>query len=207
MVKKNQFCLAIDTASDITSVACVGSDGTQVVMQELLPKGQGEFLMTMIQQVLQQAQKTPQDLTHIAVTIGPGSFTGVRIGLATARGLGLALKIPVLGVDNFQATAFRLNKAVKIVLESKREDYFVQDFDKNGKPLGNATLQTTEELKEQLPFNACGSGSDRLSQEIGCKVVKPTYPLALSAAQIALSEPKQTKEPHPLYLRDADVSI
>ena len=206
MRKKTQFCLAIDTASDETSVACVAVNGDYSVLQEKLVRGQGELLMDMIQRVLQQMNKTAKDLTCIAVTVGPGSFTGVRIGLATARGLGLALNIPVMGVDNFYATAYQLSCAVTVVLDTRRNDYFVQNFDKNGKSLSTATIMTADRLKQIPKLVACGSGALKLKEEINCKLVEH-MPLALAVAKIALESPDKTVLPHPLYLRDADVTI
>ena len=100
---KESLCLAIDTASDTTSVAVSSENGACAVEEMTSPRGQGEALMGMIQSVLNKLNKTPKDLTQVAVAVGPGSFTGVRIGLATARGLGLALGIPVIGVNNFVA--------------------------------------------------------------------------------------------------------
>ena len=207
MTKQQKLCLAIDTASDETSVALCTENDSFAVSHMTAARGQGEALMSMIQDVLQQMEKAPKDLTHIAVTIGPGSFTGVRIGLATARGLGLALNIPVLGIDNFTATAHDLKKDVVIVLDSKRDDYFVQSFDAKGTAKDNPSLKTSSQLKKDLPFTACGTGADQLAQKIGCKTICPIQDLALSTAQIALHHLEKTTEPHPLYLRDADVTI
>ena len=207
MTKQRKLCLGIDTASDVTSVALIDANGSCASARLSTPRGQGEALMGMIQDVLGQMKKSPKDLTHIAVTIGPGSFTGVRIGLATARALGLALKLPVFGVDNFLASAYATNKKVKVVLDSKRDDYFVQDFDTAGKALTKPSIKSTTELKALLPFLACGSGATKLAQEIGCKVVSAPQDLAIATAQIVLNYPKKATEPHPLYLRDADVTI
>lgn len=206
MIKKQKLCLAIDTASDISSVALCDTEGRSSVSQMQVSRGQGEALMAMIQDVLEKMKKTPKDLTHIAVAVGPGSFTGVRIGLATARGLGLALHIPVLGVDNFSATAYGLNKNVTIVLDSKRDDYFVQNFDTKGNPLDSPALKTVSQIKKSS-LTVCGSGAIKLAQDIKCKVIDPVQETALSIAQIALNTPEKTTEPHPLYLRDADVTI
>ena len=207
MVKKQQLCLALDTASDNTSVALLADDGTHAVNEMTAARGQGEALMGMIQDVLKQMNKAPQDITCIAVTVGPGSFTGVRIGLAAARGFALALDIPVMGVDNFLATAYNVHKKTKVVLDSKREDYFVQDFDAKGTPLASPKIESVQELKKMLPFTACGSGAQRLKQEIGCSIMTNKTATALVIAKIALDHPKKTTQPHPLYLREADVTI
>ena len=207
MTKEHKLCLSIDTASDMTSVALCDDKGECAVARMISTRGQGEALMSLIQDVFQQMGKSCKDLTHIAATVGPGSFTGVRIGLATARGLGLALNVPVLGVDSFVASAYGLKRAVTVVLDSKRDDYFVQNFDKNGKAVNDPALKTIAQLKDSLPFVACGSGADRLAQDIKCKVVLPVQDLSLSVAQIVLNHPERTVLPHPLYLREADVTI
>lgn len=210
MSKKKSLCLGIDTTSDAVCVACVDESNHSSYLYQQMFHGQGEVLMTLIQNVLNALNKKPKDLTHIAVTVGPGSFTGVRIGLATARGLGLALKIPVIGVDNFTATSFfyNLKTTHKVVIDSKRDDYFVQSFDTKGIAKGKPRLYTKDELKKQLPFIACGTGANQLANEIGCQIASMDKPLlALAAAQIALTAPNKTTDAHPLYLRDADVTI
>ncbi len=206
MKKKERLCLGLDTTSDITSVACLSDQGKCACVQENCSRGQGEILFGLIQQVLDKMQKLPADLTHIAVAVGPGSFTGVRIGLATARGLGLALNIPVRGVDNFLATAYEQKRPVKIVLESKRSDFFVQDFAKN-MALSDPKVQTVAQLKQGRPLVVCGSGADRLAKQIDCVVTGAMQPLALAVAQIMLFDFNKTIEAHPLYLRDADVTL
>lgn len=206
MAQKKKLCLAIDTASDQTSVALCDETGSLAVAELNAARGQGEALFAMIDQVLSGQNKSPKDLTHIAVAVGPGSFTGVRIGLATARGLGLALKIPVLGVNNFQIFVRLATGSGKIVLDSKREDYFVQDF-KGGRLIGTPTLKTTDELKKELPFTAIGNGAKRLSEAIGCAILDTTKPAAVVIAEIALTQEKETLPPTPLYLREADVTI
>lgn len=208
MQKKEKLCLGIDTTSNAICVACLSEHGQNACINKQISQGQGELLLPFIQEVLDKMNKKPSDLTHIAVTVGPGSFTGIRIGLATARGLGLALKIPVLGVDNFLATSHNQTISHKVVLDTKRGDYFVQDFNKKGQFQNKPTIQTAQQLKSLLPFAACGSGAQKLATEIGCDVIADfDPPLALAAAEIALKDPKQTCEPHPLYLREADVTI
>ena len=210
MHKQEKLCLGIDTTTNASCVASLDDHGKSACTYQEMPRGQGDLLIAFIQTTLKKMHKTPTDLTHIAVTVGPGSFTGVRIGLATARGLGLALNIPVLGVDNFTATSFCYTDQLphKIVLDSNREDYFVQDFDIHGHKKGKPTIHSTSQLKKLLPFTACGSGAEKLSTQINCRLQKKSKPmLALAAAQIALTKPSKTCAAHPLYLRDADVTI
>ena len=206
MKKKEILCLAIDTTTDDTSVACSNTT-SYIVVQKTTSHEQGEILIDMIQHALDGINKKATDLTLIAVTVGPGSFTGVRIGLATAKALGLALNCPVVGVDNFTASAYQINQPVKVVIDSKRDDYFTQDFDAKGKAKGIPALKSAKSLKKEMPFTACGSGSQKLSKEIKCPRHKTSYPLALSAAQVALTQPNKTCPVQPLYLREADVTL
>ncbi len=204
---KKTLCLAIDTTSDCTSVALLDSEGRLASLVSTLSRGQGECLMGLIQNLFDEYGCTSKDLTCLAVAVGPGSFTGVRIGLATARGLALALNIPVYGVNNFLATAYGLHQPVKVVLDSKRADYFVQDFDAFCVPLNEPALLDELALKSSLPFTAVGSGATLLADEIGCEVISPVAPLALNVAHIALWHSDLVQEPHPLYLREADVTL
>ena len=92
-------------------------------------------------------------------------------------------------------------------MDSKRNDYFVQDFNDKGESTKPPKIYTATQLEKCLPFTACGSGAQKLSSEIGCQIIKEPPMLALAVAQIVLTEPKKTRPAHPLYLRDADVTI
>ena len=199
--------LSLDTSANYVSVALVSEVRTFAYTEEEMERGQAESLMPMIENVLQKAQKTMADIQGIAVTIGPGSFTGVRIGLAAARAFGLALGIPVFGVTCFEVWAYHLGRACKVVLDSKRDDYFVQSFDENGKAIDEPAIQSAEKLKSELPFIAVGTGAQALSEEIGCEEVVKISPIAVAAARIALSRLDNPMPPKPLYMRDADVTV
>lgn len=97
--------LALDTAMAACSVAV--SDGDVVIASAFEPmeRGHAEALAPMVERMVREAGLQFGDLDRIIVTIGPGTFTGVRIGLAMARGLGLALGIPVIGIDTLTAIA------------------------------------------------------------------------------------------------------
>src|SRR5690606_3486786 len=98
--------LAIDTAASLCA-ACIhdtdaGERGREV---RDLGKGHAEHLIEVIDAALAQAGLGYRDLDAIAVSVGPGSFTGVRVGVATARGLALALKLPAVGISTLEALA------------------------------------------------------------------------------------------------------
>ena len=91
--------LALDTALDRAAVAVSDGAGRQHALVERMDRGHAEHLLPMIDRLLAEAGVAIADVGRIAVDVGPGSFTGIRIAVATARGLGLALGVPVIGVD------------------------------------------------------------------------------------------------------------
>lgn len=198
--------LAIDTSNRILSVALLTENGNIFFKEQQMERGQGEALIPLIQKLLDEAQEKVENLDAVAVAVGPGSFTGVRIGLACAKAFGLALNIPVWGVTNLQAEAHETDFPVTVVLDSKRGDYFVQHFNK-GNAVDEAHIETTDELKKSLPFTAVGDGAQELANAIGCQVVKHKKPIAVAVAQIALNKKDNPLPAQPLYLRQADVTV
>ena len=110
--------LAFDTATDVTTVALVDDD-------ELLGERstRAVALLEDVDALLRQAGAHQRDLGRLAVGVGPGSFTGVRIGLAAARGLALALELPVAGVSTLDALAAGAPGAVPVI-DAKRREVF-----------------------------------------------------------------------------------
>ena len=106
--------LAIDCAASLCASCVWDSDAGRELGREVrdLGKGHAEHLMEVIGLALERAGKAYADLGRIAVSIGPGSFTGVRVGVATARGLALALKVPAVGVTTLEALAAAVREAV-----------------------------------------------------------------------------------------------
>ena len=99
--------LAIDTAMAACSAAVLeeGADLPRAAACVAMERGHAEALAPMVAEAMAKARLGFRDLDRIAVTIGPGTFTGVRIGLALARGLGLALAVPVIGIETLTAIA------------------------------------------------------------------------------------------------------
>lgn len=198
--------LAIDTSSHSLSVALLTENNEIFSKQEQMDRGQGEVLIPFIQNLFNENQQNVKDLKAVAVAVGPGSFTGVRIGIATARAFGLALNIPIWGVTNLEATAYGISEPVTVVLDSKRGDYFVQHFDK-GTPLDKPHIETEEQLKKSLPFTAVGDAAETLAHNIGCRIIQCNEPVAVAVAKISLSRQNNPLSAQPLYLRQADVTV
>lgn len=98
--------LALDTATLVSSVALATEDTLLAEITLQTKKTHSELLMPHIQQLLAMANVDKKDIGAVAVSIGPGSFTGLRIGLATAKALAYALKIPIVGVPTLAALAY-----------------------------------------------------------------------------------------------------
>ena len=130
--------LAIDTAGVDCAAAVFDSDTGAILgrVSESIGRGHAERLMAMIDEALAEAKLLLTDVVRIGVTIGPGSFTGLRIGLSAARGLGLALGIPVVGVPSLQAISLyaKPGHPTAVLLDARRGEAYVQRFFGPGKP-------------------------------------------------------------------------
>lgn len=110
--------------------------------------GQAQRLVPMVQGVLSEAGIGFDDLTDIVVCNGPGTFTGIRIGLSTAKAFGLTLGIPVLGISSLQALVLSagIERDVLAVVETRRQDFYVQRFDAAGAPVDAARSVMLEDV-------------------------------------------------------------
>lgn len=196
--------LCIDTSSNTLSVALL-TDSENFSIERQMLRGQGEALIPLIQELLDKAHSDVKSITGIAVALGPGSFTGVRIAISTARAFGLALNVPVYGVTNLKAYAHHLNQPVTVALDSKRDDFFVQHFDEKGQALDEPHIETMEQLKDsQTPIV---SDVSQIFVEAGLKTLNQPLSLAVCVGQIAQSTTDNPLPATPLYLRQADVTV
>ena len=209
--------LAFDCAGGSCS-AVVTADGAVLTRRfEAMVRGQAEIMMPMIASVLDEAGLTTKALDLIAVTTGPGGFTGVRIGLAAARGLALATETPALGVSCFAAVAAATlvprDRNLVVALESKRAELYLQNFAPDA---GFPLLVPPEDWKAWIPAGPillAGDGAARLAASLDGRdiAIAPGLGLvdAVFVAQVAAALWQAGERPMltPLYLRPPDVTL
>ena len=219
--------LAIDTATSSCSVA-LWSDGSIISSHnEKILRGQAEVLVPTIQYIFSEAKITAYDLDLLVTTIGPGAFTGIRIGLATARAIALVASIPCLGLTTTEVIAHAVNKTtwqlgtLLVALDSKRADIYVEAFAIGHKPIKEASALDPADLGEWLkgapgPIYVVGDGRIPASQALidaGYETIvieKPEVPDGSVMARLAFKRWTRgniVENPLPLYLRPPDAQL
>jgi tRNA threonylcarbamoyladenosine biosynthesis protein TsaB len=140
--------LAIDTAAQRLQLGLLRGDRIDTHIEDMA-QGQAERLFPAIAGLLAGAGLAYADLTRIAVTTGPGSFTGVRIGLSAARGLGLALGIPVIGVPSLLALSLLANGPATVIVDARRGEAYLQRFEAAGVPIAPPSLVSASEARSR----------------------------------------------------------
>lgn len=197
--------LAIDTAAWKCSVA-LWEDGHELAFQEQdSERDQAALLPQFVKDVMGQ-----HTIDHLIVNVGPGSFTGIRVGLAFAKGFAMGLNLPLTGIDSFTATYISLESPsdVLILIEARRQDVFGQRF-LNGVP-GSPQSLTREALQEilsaQNPPLLAGSGVHPFLEGLLYRQVHSRWRGAQSLAHAFFKDPNCAIEPLPFYVREPDVT-
>lgn len=224
--------LFMDTAMNSCGVAV--HDGENVFSScEALSRGQAEKLVPHIDRVMQEANMGFDQLDAIAVTVGPGTFTGLRVGMACAKGFGLSLDLPVIGLSTLEILAAQNAKNVEkeqmaILIESKRSDFYIQIFDKDAHALSDPQAIEAKDIKAQYADrDVCFFGDalqrfdEAIRQEGGEGLptnwnlgdMKPQVPMPEVAVLLAQKHVKKYEEDNqnipdidPIYLKGANVS-
>jgi tRNA threonylcarbamoyladenosine biosynthesis protein TsaB len=198
--------LAIDTSMNACGAGVRRADGAFFSRVDAMERGQAEQLMPIILDVLGQAGLTLQQVDAIAVTNGPGTFTGLRVGLATARALAQVSGKPAIGVGTFDVLADEVagQGDACILIETKRSDYYVR------LPDGRASCMAGTELAAVLQSHwlLAGDAAARAKLELKCvnktcEVLSPRLDLLIARAE----KMPENGLPEPVYLRGADVSV
>jgi tRNA threonylcarbamoyladenosine biosynthesis protein TsaB len=205
--------LAFDCAITGLEVAIV-RDGFALAMQEHKGRGQAAILLPAIAEVLEDSGVDRRALSMIAVTIGPGSFTGVRVGLAAARGLALALGVPLAGITTttaLVASAPRDDRLAVAAIDSHLGDWFCAFAG------SDPFVATTEGLAAKLAGRPCrvvGPQAATLAPLLPNAVAYVITPDPVVLARLALADGIEAWRarnraeglPRPLYLRGVNVT-
>jgi tRNA threonylcarbamoyladenosine biosynthesis protein TsaB len=221
--------LAINTSTREYSVAILGEDGI-LASEYLVSEGEGHFggLMPALDFVFTSSKLSLKDVKAIAVAIGPGSFTGLRVGLAAAKGMCHGLEIPIIGIPSLEALASQipfLRLPIVPVLDSRRGELFTAQFTLTG---DNSLVREKEDVSlrlEDFPSMLTGGpmvfiGNNFAAQEplirdvLGSKVlVAPAHYWNLRASSVGALAHKRFHahdfdDPQgldPVYLRGPDI--
>jgi tRNA threonylcarbamoyladenosine biosynthesis protein TsaB len=201
--------LAFDTATPLVTVAL--HDGDDVVWEDVseLPLKHGEQLAPLIERALRETGLVRQDLTAIGVGVGPGPFTGLRVGLVTARTLGFVLDVPVYGVCTLDVLAVQAadTGAVAgdfvVATDARRKEVYVASYDETGARLEGPAVSRPADAATELPV--VGEGA-LLYPDAFPRAAGPTMPSAGWLARVIAEERAELRDPEPLYLRRPDAA-
>jgi tRNA threonylcarbamoyl adenosine modification protein YeaZ len=211
--------LAIDTAASLCAACVYDSAAGAELGREVLDigKGHAERLIDVIEGALGQAGLAYADLDRIGVSIGPGSFTGVRVGVATARGFALALGIPAIGINTLEALAAEAqaqfpDRKILAAIDGRRGDLYCAVYAPDGAMLAAPAAVSTAgavALARRHDAALAGNGADAILAEAGDGSLFDTGLRGATAdivfyARLAAAREATGDKPKPLYLRGAD---
>lgn len=210
--------LAIDTALAACAAAVLDTDrGILASDSQPMVRGHAEAVIPLIARVMKQSDVTFAELDRIAVTTGPGSFTGVRVGLAAARGFGVATGIPAVGVSTlsvYAAPYLASNGQAPVVaaIDARHDHVFLQVFGAAGQTVLTPRLARLSEAiraASTAPAYLVGSAAravaDGLPKNAAPRAVDPREaPDIAWVAHIGAVTPPPQSAPHPQYLRAPD---
>jgi tRNA threonylcarbamoyladenosine biosynthesis protein TsaB len=209
--------LAIDTALEACAAGVFDLEGRDTLASESRPMGRGhaEALMPLIARVMDAAAIDFVELDRIAVTVGPGSFTGLRVGISAARGLALATGKPAVGVSTLAAQAAPHRTEASIVvaaIDAHHDRVYVQVFGPDPCELATPALLPSAEAVRAIPPGQAvlvGSGAPLLAAQWPATRVPPIIdgrriPELAWIAQLGAAADAAHAVPKPLYLRAAD---
>jgi tRNA threonylcarbamoyladenosine biosynthesis protein TsaB len=204
--------LGLDTCLASCSVAVRDGERVLASAREVMARGHQERLAPMAQQVMAEAGLSFDRLDRIGVTVGPGSFTGLRVGIAFAKGLAAALSLPAAGIGTLEALAAEAEGLVFAVIDARRDQVYVQGFE-DGRALmapdalaAPTAAARIAELSVGRDFTLIGSGAALLADLApGARVILAEGADARRVARLAAARsPTPLK---PLYLRSPDAKL
>lgn len=190
-MSKPPITLAIDTAAPRLQLALLRADGATDLSIDDIATGHAEILFDRLAALLARNGLSHADVERIAVTTGPGSFTGLRIGLSAARGLGLARNLPVLGIPSLLALSLGAAGGPVIVLvDARRGEAYFQAFSAPGVMESEPLLLPIEVARSRL--------------RPGATLIESPFVDLSAMVRFAAQADPQSYPPHAAYIRDAD---
>lgn len=214
------YVLAIDTALAACSVAVLDAEADAIIAGDslLMERGHAEALVPIVEQVMRDAGLEFRDLWRVAATVGPGSFTGLRVGLSAARGFGLVAQKPVVGVTTLSALAapfLAMDDTLPVVaaIDARHGHVFLQMFGAGGRTLIAPRIAAVRDAARAAAIGAVrlvGSGAQLVAdawppgERLPMAVEVMVAPDVAWVARLgAVADPARA-EPRPLYLRPPD---
>ena len=213
--------LAIDTALEACAAAVLDTARGEVVARETKPmaRGHAEALMPLVKRVVERSGLGFSDLSRIAVTVGPGSFTGLRVGIAAARGLALATGKPALGLTTLAAFAAPLiaeddTSPVVAAVDARHDHVYLHIIGPGGRTLVSPKLASLRDALRACTASRAprlvGNAAALLAANWPARERQPASVHQQAApeidwvAKLGAAAPESTRRPRPLYLRAPD---
>ena len=199
--------LAFDTATPYVTVALHDGEDVAAERRSEQRMRHGEQLAPLIEEVMGDVGIVRQDLTAIAVGVGPGPFTGLRVGLVTARTLAFVLEIPVYGVCSLDVVALEaaqdapVGGKLTVATDARRKEVYLATYDDQGRRLGGPDVVRPHDAATEGPV--AGEGA-LLYPEAFPDARDPLLPSAGWLARAVVAELAELHDPEPMYLRRPD---
>lgn len=200
--------LAFDTATPQVTVAL--HDGAAVVAESatVVPMRHGESLVPLIDGVLTEAGVARTDLDGVAVGVGPGPYTGLRVGIVTAQSIARALSIEAYGACSLDVLAAEaaptLGEPFRVATDARRREVFLASYDAEGRRLDGPVVVRPAEAPGSGPV--AGQGAVLYPEELGVEV-GPQLPSAGWLARVVLARRVALYPVEPIYLRRPDATV
>jgi tRNA threonylcarbamoyladenosine biosynthesis protein TsaB len=201
--------LALDTSTPLVSVAVCDPSGRLLAgAAGDRPLAHGESLAPLVERALEQAGVDRHALAQIGVGTGPGAFTGLRVGLVSARVLGLALGVPVRGVCSLDVLAAQavdegVSEPFLVVTDARRKEVFHASYDERGQRLDGPHVSRPVDVPGREAVLAVGPGA-RLWPDAFPRAAGPERVDAAALGRLVATGTAEVTGPEPLYLRRPD---
>lgn len=211
--------LALDTATPAVTAALHDGDHVIASVDEVDARRHGELLLPAVDRVLTEAGRRPAELTGVVVGVGPGPYTGLRVGLATAASLGAALDVPVHGLCTLDGIAYAagLDEPFVVATDARRKEIYWAVYADSHTRSGEPAVNRADELPASATaLPAVGAGAEQYAEHF--PLLRPDLPRHQSAGALAALAARRLAEgdsaageaflpPLPLYLRRPDAKV